>query len=377
MHTQPARAVDTLLSARPDGRTVVTYSSLRTYRACARKYYFQYVLGVRSLSTSRAAGRGNWGHKIAETYWKGRQKNAADPTALALRVVGEIDDPMERALMRPLMAGYCGAWDPYNARVGGVEKTFESPLRDPSGGVSDRFVVQGKIDLYFDLGGMRAVLTEHKLTALDPTLGSDYRRRLVIDEQIDTYWMGAESFGVAIDRVGYDVIRFPTIKPFAATPPEDRRYTQAKFEPAKYTKARYSRRSKAHPERVLLEEPRMLEAARLLEPSRLYAGQHERDETPDEFEQRLAEDIARDPSRYYERFRVDRLPHERRRFRLNLWDEAKRLAHSMDHDAWPTNSDSCFRFGTPCEFFAVCAEGASLDDPTRYRRVETMHTELR
>jgi hypothetical protein len=34
------------------------------------------------------------------------------------------------------------------------------------------------------------------------------------------------------------------------------------------------------------------------------------------------------------------------------------------------------QWGTTCEFFAVCAREADLDDPTRYRTAKAPHEEL-
>jgi hypothetical protein len=347
MTLRPTDAPPQTFEAVPGHRAIVlTYSSMRTWKACARKYQYSYVLGYKPVASSGPQVRGGNGHRAAEAYWLGRMAGARDATDLAVAAIEKDVDGFERAKLIPLVVGYCAAWNQYDARVWGVEQVFQASLLDPDGRPSRRYVLQGKIDLLMKVPGgapTDVVLCEHKFTSLDASGGSDYRRRLVIDEQIDTYWIGAEALGLRVARVGYDVVRFPQLRPLQATPEDKRRYTEDKATGEK----------------------------------RLWARHRDHDETPAEFEARLTEDIAADPSRYYERFRVDRLPHERKRFRLNLWQESERLTHSLERDLWPMNSDACFRFGTPCEFFAVCAEGASLDDPTRYRRVESVHQELR
>ncbi|HEX5659817.1 MAG TPA: hypothetical protein VFX59_21630, partial [Polyangiales bacterium] len=45
-------------------------------------------------------------------------------------------------------------------------------------------------------------------------------------------------------------------------------------------------------------------------------------------------------------------------------------------NAHPRNPDSCQRFGRTCGYFDVCTGVASLDDPSRFTRVDNVHPEL-
>ena len=61
---------------------------------------------------------------------------------------------------------------------------------------------------------------------------------------------------------------------------------------------------------------------------------------------------------------------------MDTWDLAQLLRHAERSGRHPRNPDACERYGRMCEFFDACTGAASLDDPARYRVIDTQHPEL-
>jgi hypothetical protein len=114
----------------------------------------------------------------------------------------------------------------------------------------------------------------------------------------------------------------------------------------------------------------------LAEPPRYKANIRTADETPDEYRTRVMQAIAANPDAYLVRQPVARLDSALADYRLDLWQLAARMREDANAGRYPRNTNACERWGRFCEFFDVCAGTASLDDPTRYKRIDTAHPEL-
>jgi hypothetical protein len=101
-----------------------------------------------------------------------------------------------------------------------------------------------------------------------------------------------------------------------------------------------------------------------------------RPETPTEYEERLLDEVAQHPDRYYQRGEIVRLEAEEREAQLDAWQLARAIRESELSHAHPRNPDACQRYGRVCSYFDVCCGLASLDDPTRFQRVANVHPEL-
>lgn len=185
------------------------------------------------------------------------------------------------------------------------------------------------------------LILEHKSSSEDIGLGSHYWQKLTLDAQISNYLVGARSLGYEPDGVLYDVLRKPTFEPYKATPIADRKYTKP---------------TKADPT------------------SRLYANQHETDETPEAYRDRILESIAENPDRYYQRGVVVRLEEEERDAAFDAWQTAEQIRLSRNAGRWPRNVDSCSQYHRMCDYWAVCSGETTIDD-ARFEKTET-HPEL-
>ncbi len=250
-------------------------------------------------------------------------------------------DSFDLARAIPMIVGYDARWSDEMVKyeVLEVESEFRTPLINPETGAASRtWTLGGKLDvLVREIARDIRIVIDHKSTKENVAPGSDYIKRLRLDGQISIYYDGGACFGGPVDGFLYDVLKKPGLLPYKATPQESRRYTKA---------------------------------------GKLDARQHEQDETPAEFQARVAEAIAEDPTGYYQRAEVVRLEAEMDDARLDVWQLGQALRESERLGRFPRNPDSCVRYGRTCEFFGVCTGEASIDDPSLFRRAETVHAEL-
>lgn len=323
---------------------VLTHSALKAYRACPRRYEFAYRMNRRARRVAKPLEFGTAVHKGVEVFWLAYAAGAPNAVDLALVAIGRLLTGFDLALARPMMVAYAAIWTSGQEwEVPVVEGVFRMALKHPDGRTHPGFVLEGRLDRVMIGRSDHAVrLTEVKTSSQEVGPGSMYRARLDLDEQLSLYLAGAESLGLRADWVTYDVLRKPRVSPRKATPLG---------------------------KRVMVKD-------RATKEMRLKAGQRETDETPEEFEARVAAEIAKDPGRVIVRFRVDRHAEQRRRFHLNVWAQAEHVARDIASGHFYENSDSCHRYGGECEFAAVCLRGASIEDDSLFRKLGTSHPEL-
>lgn len=318
---------------------LLTNSAVKTYRACPRLYQLRYVEGFRPAREASVLWFGDLIHKGLEQWWL---NEGEDRLPAALEAIGRDAakaDPFEHAKAVAMLAGYDARWNSDEWETISAEQTFGAPLRHPeTGAVSQVYRVGGKLDV---LARQRSTglkyLFEHKTSSEDLSPGSDYWRHLAVDSQVSIYLEGAAALGHDVAGCIYDVLGKPDLRPYRATPVESRKYKRT---------------------------------------GELYANQREQDETPDEYQARVMDALATDPNRYFARSEIVRLEAERRAAGADLWQFAEIIHQNSFAGRAPRNTDACLRFNRPCEFFAVCAGEASLDDPTLFRRDSNIHPEL-
>ena len=98
----------------------------------------------------------------------------------------------------------------------------------------------------------------------------------------------------------YDVIRKPTIRPYKATPEENRKYKKD---------------------------------------GTLYAGQHEHDENPHEWEARLMADISERPDYYFQRVEVVRSESDLSDYLFDMWAVGREIADAERIGRWSRNPE--------------------------------------
>jgi hypothetical protein len=320
---------------------LLTSSRLKDARACQRLHQIQYELGYRPTEDAEALRFGTLSHDGLQAWWESPRERLEEALAAMRAAVGLEEEPDLFALARAeaMLIGYDARWKSEPYEVLAVEVPFETELRNPmTGRPSQTWRLAGKIDaIVRDLRDGRVLVVEHKTAAGDVSPGSEYWRRLRMDGQVSIYFEGARSLGHDVAGCLYDVLGKPAQKPLKATPPEERR---------------------------------------LKKDGTPYANVRLEDETPVEFQARVMEAIAEDPNRFFVRGEVTRLDEEMAEHLYDVWQTAQSIREGELSGRHPRNPDACVRYGRTCPFFDVCTGVASLDDPTRFRRIESVHAEL-
>lgn len=321
---------------------LMTASRYRAWHRCPRYHHYAYELRWRAWRSSPAARFGTLMHAALETWWLCWRTGEAGQAALdeALTAIGHavaaLDvevDPFVQETLEALLVGYHARWAPEMSKteVLHVEHCFRRPLEGTPG-----WGIGGKMDVIIRRRG-RVYVVEHKTTSSDLAPGSAYWVKLRMDPQISIYHDGAQELGHDVEGCIYDVIRKPTIRPYQATPPEKRKYRKD---------------------------------------GKLYANQRERDETPEEYRDRLVDDVADHPEAYYQRAEVVRLDHELDDARSDIHATACIIsASSRAEEMSPRNPDACFRFNAPCDYLDVCSGAARIDTDHRFVQIGP-HPEL-
>jgi hypothetical protein len=329
---------------------VITKSRLAAFATCQRLHDLTYNLGYRSIAPRELADFGSLFHAGLDAWWGAYIGSEPLPgIALSAALAGmaayraeqapAIDDAaMAKAEL--LMTAYDARWsaEMENWEVLGVEVEFMVVLPGRK-----RLRVSGKLDKLLRKRVDGSVwFVEHKTTGADLSAGSTYWQKLRLDPQVSIYHMGVRQLGHEPAGCLYDVIDRPAQKPLLATPVELRKYTKATAK----------------------------------EPSRLYANQRDTDETLDEFQVRMAELIAKEPDAYFARAEVIRLEGEIEESLKDVTEMALQIRMGSLTGVSPRNPDACFKWGRPCDMYDACAGVASIDDETRFVRLENPHPEL-
>jgi hypothetical protein len=333
---------------------VVTNSEMTCFRRCQREHHYSYELGYRAVEDAEALRFGALWHAALEVWWLGQGLDAA----LDVATRGAIDE-FEAAKVRVLLRGYDARWGHELHEVVAVEREFYAPLLNPETGAPSRtYELGGKLDVL-----LQSKFVEHKTTSEDIGLGSVYWRRLTLDPQVSTYYAGAKSLGHDVHGCVYDVVRKPALRP-AQVPLVD--------------EAGFKIVLDAQGERVYCKTPnkggpKPRETASTADGYVLQT----RPETAEEFEARLTEDVAAQPDRYYQRGEVVRLEADEREAALDAWQLTQAMREGQRLGRHPRNPDACQRYGRVCSYFDVCTGVATLDDTSRFQRVENVHQELK
>lgn len=341
-----------------DELKLVTTSELRTLRRCKLEHHYSYRLGYREIDKAGPLRFGLATHNALEVWWGRETLGNLALTLEAIDRYGEIDE-YERAKCRAMMLAYHARWLDADFEVLAVEKQFEAPLINPTTGApSKTYRIGGKIDAIIRLPNEDVFIVEHKTSGVECGFETPYWKKLRLDPQISTYYVGARALGYDVKGCLYDVLRKPAIRP-----------SQIPLLDAEGVKIVLD----ASGERVRTKDGKKWRET--ADSKQGYVLQT-RPETADEFEARCLQTISEDPDRFLVRGEVHRTEEDEKDAAQDLWDQARELRESELAKRFPRNPDACERWGRFCNFFPVCTNAASLDDPTLYRRTIKQHEEL-
>jgi RecB family exonuclease len=318
-------------------------------KMCLKRHFYAYEVGLRPARDGDAITIGKAFHVGLETF-SGSAASEFDAAVLdALKAADTFmsscsadpyDTAIHRVIAQRLLHAYLMRYREDGLNVVAVEREFNLPLVNPDTGAESRtFCLAGKIDRIVELPDGRLAVMETKTTSIALDDGSDYWARLRLDSQISLYVYAARTLGFDVQTVLYDVTRKPAIAPLRATPSEKRRYTRD---------------------------------------GKLYGNQRERDETPDEFAERLTSDIASRPEFYFARREIPRLEADLTEAQAEWWQQAHLLRDCQRSGRWFRNTSSCLQ-PYRCPYTEICFAGAHPEDsvPSGFVQTDNIHPELK
>jgi hypothetical protein len=325
-----------------EGKELLTHSRLACAKMCLRKYYGRYVCLLARQAEAKALRQGKAIHAGLAAWGEGKDEEEA----ISIGIAGYDETPewanaydweVERQTVACLLAGYFARYARPVVLV--VEQAFEIPLVNPETEHASRnWALAGKIDGVVRLSDGRLAIIEHKSASesIDPM--SNYWARLRHDSQISIYFDAARTLGIEVEYVLYDVIRKPSIAPHKATPVENRKYKKD---------------------------------------GELYANMRDTDETPEQYGDRLWEDIQSRPEFYYQQREIPRLSDDLEEHRSDIWQQAQTLNTCHLRGLWFRNVS---RMTCPfCEFADLCLQGIKVNPdeiPNGFVRLDDPNPEL-
>jgi hypothetical protein len=319
------------------------------------EHHIAYELGYRPVEDADALRFGSLIHLGLEQLWLGNGIVAA----LDVACPGAAD-AFEAVRIAVLLIGYAARWhDDDLSDVVAVEAEFRAPLVDPdTGAVCTTHELGGKMDVL-----RRASFVEHKTSSEDIGAGSFYWRRLRLNSQVSTYYAGARAMGHEPSSCLYDVIRKPALRPVLVPLRDERDYKIVLDAAGERVYCKTAKKG---------EQPKPRETG---DAEKGYVVQS-RPETAEEYFDRLFAHVAADPAHYYARQEIVRLEHEEIEAQRDAWQRAQIIAENDRRGRHPRNPDACLRYNRVCSYFDVCTGVASLEDPSRFVRLENVHAEL-
>lgn len=301
---------------------LLTHSRMSCARRCLREHYYRYEVGIVRDAEAKYFRIGHAVHNALEA-WHGR--NDADGAVAALAA---IDDPHDQAAAIALIDGYIDLAEPLEMTH--AEQEFQIPLRNPETGAASRtFELAGKIDGLTD-----DYVVEHKTTSEDIGPDSEYWARLRVDPQISLYALASGR-----NKVFYNVIRRPTLRP-RNVPVLDADGVKIVLDDTTG-------------ERVQNKNGTWKQAA--CEGCTLQT----REETPEEYGARIADDIRERPEFYFARREVPILDDHLEEFHEEVWQHAKLLMHCQNTGHWFRNVSrvTC----SNCQYSNICLQSIRLE----------------
>lgn len=324
---------------------LLTNSRQKTFKACPRLEQIKYRLLYMPKAKRMPLIFGTLAHAGLEAYWRAiKEKNYAGATSEALYAVNKkpLEDKFLHAKLLAMIAVYCTYWLEFakTVEVLSVEEKFTAPLVNPDDVrmTARTWKRAGKLDAVIRLkNGMVAVL-EHKTAGENILPGSNYRGHLAMDTQISMYFHGSIALGYGCDLCLYDILKKPKISPYKATPVEKRKFNK--------------------------------------KDGKLNGKQRDRDETVEEYQDRLISVLTEKASEYFVHVEVGRTQVELDRDARDTWHTLVAMTQAEKSGYFYRNSDSCHRYGKPCEYIGVCEGVESLHDQSKFYKLDEAHPEL-
>jgi len=318
-------------------RGTLTYSALRDFRNCRRRYFNRHVREIVPVGRDAALFVGDVFHRALQAWFELDLADAEKTEAAVAGIVAMIDqaflardgDPEQKRLWhvtRAMFRGYITRYPREEFEVVAVEREFDAPIINPGTGYPSRVHrMRGKVDL---LVRMRETgeywIVEHKSAAV---LDGDYLEKLPLDAQVHLYvHYLSRDMGIPISGVIYDVAVKARLK-------QREGETEEEFEVRRAELVAKSKTGRSSAQRQLPE-------------------------TDDEYAARLAAKYD-DPAMFH-RETLYVAPADVAEFVAEVWDLNGQVNAARRENRWYRNTAQCFfGHGRPCPYFALCRSNDS------------------
>ena len=338
---------------------ILTNSQMASKKRCAREYYYKHVLLLRAKAKKAYLRFGSAFHLGRELIRKGVAVEDAIQQATGDYEGAQGEDSYDKWTITALLTGWAWHWqEPVENQAVCTERKWEMPLVNPETNAASRtWKLGGKIDGIDRLPDGRIAVSECKTAGEDIGNDSAYWLRLRADQQIGMYVMaGRHDVSPDVSGVVYDVIRKPTIRP-CQVPILDE-----------------------NGEKVVIIDATGERAVNKNGKFRQTSGEgmtlQARIETPEEFANRLLEDIQARPEFYYQRREIPVIQGELDELRWEIWQQAADIRACELNNRWFKNVG---RNCDHCEYSSICLQHQKVDPanpPAGFEIVTDVNPEL-
>jgi hypothetical protein len=187
----------------------LTASSIGTFRDCRKRYYWR---NVRCLVKAREMQREalDFGSYVHDQLHKMRARGMSDGAPVTLA-------PYELAKARACVEAYARKWGDVTEKVLLSEYQWSARLPGRKG-LSRKVILKGKVDAVVLTADKAVALRETKTTS---RVDEGYLGRLPVDLQLHLYVWALRMCTLAIEKVEYDILTKPQLRPKDGESPDD------------------------------------------------------------------------------------------------------------------------------------------------------------
>jgi len=311
-------------------------------------------MGIRPETPGRALRIGTAVHELLHLIKTGHDINGELPG-----LDGYDLSDLEMAAVSAMVRGWVWRWETDPVEVLHSEHTYRVKLTNPVSSYPMRdWRAAGQIDGIVNWQG-KCVVMEHKTCGEDISPAAHYWERLRMDLQCSNYHTAALELGYPVEGVLYDVIRKPVMTQ-RQVPLLDSDGLKVVLD--------------GEGNRVLKSDgtPRQT-------PDKSQGWElQSREETPQEWHDRVLSDIYDRPDYYYQRRLVPRLHSDLVEAAHDNVGWVEMIKHLRNKNSWPRNTSACTDFGG-CPYQYICANGIDVTQevPDGFVFVDDLHPELR
>lgn len=363
-------------------------TSIGCFKACPKRYFYRYILGLAPIEDSDALRVGTSYHRVQEIYdaepggvcecQYAEPVGEADPNCTLCEGTGvNPDNPMdavirhlnERYSVPPIsktveewetekitilytLVGYRWWYEQQDAgyEVESLEQNFDIPLLSPTTGHKLKGRLRGKIDRVFACGTNRFV-HDYKSTSKSIDPDSSFWSHLRLDTQTRLYTYAADQMELGMCGVLYDAWHKPGIKPKKLSQADSKKFVAS----GEYCGEGFGVEDGHYDKKIFLVNGKPAEA----EPGKK-EGTFAIRETPEMFGARLLQGIAERPEFYFARKEIVHLPEDIEAFKHQLANIYYTIREMSKTNRWWENEHEC-EATFKCPFIDFCYNNITVE----------------